>query len=281
MTGPNDSSDAPETGAHTDFSGAETYGDYLHLDGLLACQQPKSDHHDEMMFVIIHQATELWMKLILHELTAATAQVAADQLDQAQKMLARVSRIESQLIQSWDVLSTLTPTEYLGFRDKLGHASGFQSWQYRMIEFALGNKNARLLAAHADRPEIHTRLQTALANPSLYDEALRLLARRGFTIPETHTERDWTQPYKPDDSVRAAWLTIYGDPEKHWELYEFAEKLIDVEDWFQQWRFRHMKTVERIIGFKRGTGGTAGVGYLRHALDIYFFPELWHVPTEL
>ncbi len=278
MTGPND---PPETGAHTDFQEAETYGDYLRLDALLTCQQPKTGHHDEMMFVIIHQATELWMKLILHETVAATACVAADDLEQAQKMLARISRIEAQLIQSWDVLSTLTPTEYLNFRDQLGQASGFQSWQYRMIEFALGNKNARLLAAHADRPEIHARLQAALARPSLYDEVLRLLARRGFTIAADHLERDWSQPYQADDSVHAAWLAIYRDPEQHWQLYEFAEKLIDVEDWFQQWRFRHMKTVERIIGFKRGTGGTAGVSYLRHALDIYFFPELWQVPTEL
>lgn len=278
MTGPNDT---PETGAHTDFSEAETYGDYLRLDTLLACQQPKSDHHDEVMFVIIHQATELWMKLILHEIAAATKCVAADDLNQAQKMLARVSRIEAQLIQSWDVLSTLTPTEYLGFRDRLGQASGFQSWQYRMIEFALGNKNARSLEAHADRPEIHARLQTALTSPSLYDEVLRLLARRGFAIAEDHIDRDWSQPYQTDDSVHAAWRAIYGDPEQHWQLYEFAEKLIDVEDWFQQWRFRHLKTVERIIGFKRGTGGTAGVPYLRHALDIYFFPELWQVPTAL
>ncbi len=281
MTGPNDVPAPPETGAHTDFQEAETYSDYLHLDALLACQHPKSGHHDEMMFVIIHQATELWMKLILHEIAGATACVAADDLEQAQKMLARISRIEAQLIQSWDVLSTLTPPEYLGFRDSLGQASGFQSWQYRMIEFALGNKNARMLAAHADRPEIHARLQEALGKPSLYDEVLRLLARRGFVIAADHIDRDWSQPYQADDSVRAAWLAVYGDPAKHWELYEFAEKLVDVEDWFQQWRFRHMKTVERIIGFKRGTGGTAGVAYLRHALDIYFFPELWQVPTEL
>jgi tryptophan 2,3-dioxygenase len=281
MTGPNDTTEAPETGAHTDFREAETYGDYLRLDALLACQQPKTDHHDEMMFVILHQVTELWMKLILHEIAAATRCVAADDLNQAQKMLARVSRIEAQLIQSWDVLSTLTPPEYLGFRDQLGQASGFQSWQYRMIEFALGNKNARMLDAHADRPEIHARLQSALADPSLYDEVLRLLARRGFAIAGDRIERDWTQPYQPDDSVHAAWHAIYGDPQTHWELYEFAEKLIGVEDWFQQWRFRHIKTVERIIGFKRGTGGTAGVSYLRHALDIYFFPELWQVRTAL
>lgn len=281
MTGPNDPQEPPETGAHTDFRDTESYSDYLHLDTLLACQQPKTGHHDEMMFVIIHQATELWMKLIVHEVVAATACVAADDLDQAQKMLARISRIEAQLIQSWDVLSTLTPTEYLGFRDSLGQASGFQSWQYRLIEFALGNKNARLLAPHADRPEIHARLQAALNSPSLYDEVLRLLARRGFAIAPERIERDWTQPYLPDDSVHAAWLAIYSDPEQHWQLYEFAEKLIDVEDWFQQWRFRHMKTVERIIGFKRGTGGTAGVSYLRHVLDIYFFPELWQVRTAL
>ncbi|NKB49883.1 MAG: tryptophan 2,3-dioxygenase [Alphaproteobacteria bacterium] len=278
MTGPND---PPETGAHTDFPDNDTYSDYLGLDTLLACQQPKTDHHDEMMFVIIHQATELWMKLILHEVGAARACIADDDLDQAQKMLARISRIEAQLIQSWDVLSTLTPTEYLRFRDQLGQASGFQSWQYRAVEFSLGNKNPRLLAPHAHRPEIHARLQAALTSPSLYDEVIRLLARRGFAIAADRIERDWTQAYQPDDSVHAAWLAIYSDPEQHWQLYEFAEKLIDVEDWFQQWRFRHMKTVERIIGFKRGTGGTAGVSYLRHALDIYFFPELWQVPTAL
>lgn len=281
MTGPNRPSQPPESGAHTDFSATETYGDYLRLDALLACQQPRTAHHDEMMFVIIHQATELWMKLILHEAAAATASVAADDLQQAQKMLARISRIEAQLIQSWDVLSTLTTPEYLGFRDSLGQASGFQSWQYRLIEFAFGNKNPSMLAAHADRPEIHSRLQAALGRPSLYDETLRLLARRGLAIAEDRIARDWTQPYRPDDSVLAAWRTVYEGPEQYWDLYEFAEKLIDVEDWFQQWRFRHMKTVERIIGFKRGTGGTAGVAYLRHALDIYFFPELWQVATAL
>ena len=281
MTGPNDTREPPETGAHTNFHDAEIYSYYLGLDALHVCQQPKTDHHDEMMFVIIHQATELWMKLFLHEVTAATAAVVADDLDQAQKMLARISRIEAQLIQSWDVLSTLTPTEYLRFRDKLGQPSGFQSWQYRAIEFALGNKNARLLAPHADRPEIHARLQAVLTRPSLYDEVIRLLARRGFAIAADRTERDWSQAYETDDSVQAAWLAIYNDPEQHWQLYEFAEKLIGVEDWFQQWHFRHMKTVERIIGFERGTGGTAGVSYLRHALDIYFFPELWQVPTAL
>ena len=272
MSGPNDTPQPPESGFHTDFREGDSYGDYLRLDGLLGCQQPKTGHHDEMMFIVIHQATELWMKLILHEITAATDCVAADDLDRAQKMLARISRIEAQLIQSWDVLSTLTPPEYLGFRDQLGQASGFQSWQYRMIEFALGNKNARLLEPHAGQPEIHARLQAALAKPSLYDEVLRLLARRGLAIAPARIERDWSEPYQADDSVRAAWRTVYGDPGQHWELYEFAEKLIDVEDWFQQWRFRHMKTVERIIGFKRGTGGTAGVAYLRKALETRFFP---------
>jgi tryptophan 2,3-dioxygenase len=269
------------TGAHTDFSGAMSYGDYLQLDGLLALQLPRTDRHDEMLFVVIHQASELWMKLALHELRAALRHVAADDLPPAFKMLARVSRIQAQLIQSWDVLSTLTPADYTSFRDALGQASGFQSFQYRAIEFTLGNKNRAMLAPHRHRPELHDELTRVLEAPSLYDEAIRLLARRGFPIDRAVLERDIAEPHRPDASVLAAWLAVYRGTGEHWDLYELAEKLVDLEDWFQQWRFRHVTTVERIIGRKPGTGGTAGVAYLRKALDIRFFPELWDVRTAL
>ena len=267
--------------AHVDFSAAMSYGDYLRLDQLLACQQPVSEQHDEMLFIVIHQASELWMKLVLHELRQAIAQIRADDLAAAFKGLARVSRIQAQLIQSWDVLSTLTPADYLSFRDKLGQSSGFQSHQYRLIEFALGNKNAAMIEPHRHRPALYAALTTALETPSLYDEAIALLARRGFAIDAAVLGRDVTVPHRSDDSVRAAWLAIYRDTSRDWELYQFAEELIDLEDWFQQWRFRHVTTVQRIIGFKRGTGGTAGVAYLKQALDILFFPELWEVRTEL
>jgi tryptophan 2,3-dioxygenase len=267
--------------AHVDFSAAMSYGDYLRLDQLLDCQRPVSDQHDEMLFIIIHQATELWMKLVLHELRAATAQLRGDALAASFKGMARVSRIQAQLIQSWDVLSTLTPADYLSFRDKLGRSSGFQSYQYRLIEFALGNKNAAMLEPHRHRPELHALLAAALSAPSLYDEVVALLARRGFAIDRALLSRDFSTPHRSDDSVRAAWLAIYRDTARHWDLYELAEELVDLEDWFQQWRFRHVTTVERIIGRKRGTGGTSGVGYLRQALDIRFFPELWEVRTEL
>ncbi len=267
--------------AHVDFSAAMSYGDYLRLDRLLDCQRPVSDQHDEMLFIIIHQATELWMKLVLHELRAATAQLRADALAASFKGMARVSRIQAQLIQSWDVLSTLTPADYLSFRDKLGRSSGFQSYQYRLIEFALGNKNAAMLEPHRHRPELHALLAAALSAPSLYDEVVALLARRGFAIDRALLSRDLSTPHRSDDSVRAAWLAVYRDTARHWDLYELAEELVDLEDWFQQWRFRHVTTVERIIGRKRGTGGTSGVGYLRQALDIRFFPELWEVRTEL
>ena len=269
------------TGAHTDFSRSMSYGDYLRLDGLLALQQPLTDRHDEMLFVVIHQATELWMKLALHELRAALAHVRADNLPPAFKMLARVSRIQAQLIQSWDVLSTLTPADYMGFRHALGQASGFQSYQYRAIEFILGNKNRAMLGPHAHRPELHAELTHALESPSLYDEAIRLLARRGFAIDAAVLEREVSEPYRANESVRDAWLAVYRDTGRHWDLYELAEELVDLEDWFQQWRFRHVTTVERIIGRKPGTGGTAGVTYLRKALDIRFFPELWDLRTEL
>ena len=273
-------SDLPE-GTHTDFKNRMTYGEYLGLDRLLACQAPISDAHDEMLFIVIHQATELWLKLVLHELEAAIGGLSAPDIRPAFKMLARVSRIQTQLIQSWDVLATLTPADYLTFRDKLGQASGFQSLQYRKIEFLLGNKNRAMLAAHRDRPDAHSVLAAALVRPSLYDAAIALLARRGFAIDSAVLSRDFSQRYAGNDSVQAAWLTVYRDTTKHWDLYELAEELVDLEDWFQQWRFRHMTTVERIIGHKRGTGGTEGVGYLRRALDVRFFPELWEIRTRL
>ena len=258
-----------------------SYGDYLALGGLLATQRPVSDSHDEMLFIIIHQATELWMKLAIHELRAACELLAADQPKPCFKMLARVSRIQSQLIQSWDVLSTLTPAEYLAFRDLLGPASGFQSHQYRLIKFILGNKNRAVLAPFRGDQATHAELTRQLEQPGLYDHAIGLLARRGFAIDGDQLERDWSQPYHTNASVRDAWAMIYADTQAHWELYELAEKLVDLEDWFQQWRFRHLTTVERINGMKRGTGGTEGVAYLKRALDIRFFPELWELRTLL
>ena len=267
--------------AHTDFAKAMSYGYYLQLDTLLSAQKPRSDKPDELLFIIIHQATELWMKLVLHELTQARALVAADDLQPAFKAMARVSRIQAQLIQSWDVLSTMTPSDYSSFRDALGQSSGFQSAQYRQIEFLLGNKQAAMIAPHRHVPDLAALLDAALAAPSLYDEVIKLLARRGFPIDPAVLARDVRQPYGADASVRAAWLAIYRDPKTHWELYQLAEELVDLEDWFQQWRFRHVTTVQRVIGFKRGTGGTAGVAYLRKALEIVFFPELWEVRTEL
>lgn len=268
-------------GAHSDFTESMSYGDYLGLDQLLSSQKPVSDKHDEQLFIIIHQATELWMKLILHELHAAVACIRADDLSPAFKMLARVARIQSQLIQSWSVLSTMTPVDYLRFRDQLGQSSGFQSYQYREIEFLLGNKKPALLAPHSHKAEIHDHLKAILEAPSLYDEVLLLLARRGFPLDDKVTKRDWSQPYTASPSVEQAWLQIYQAPETHWELYDLAEKLVDQEDSFQQWRFRHLKTVSRIIGHKRGTGGTTGVNYLSKALDYSFFPELWSVRTLL
>ena len=269
------------SGAHGDFSAEMSYGDYLVLEQLLDCQNTLSGHHDEMLFIIMHQTAELWMKLIIHEVRTAKEHIRNDDPQPAFKMLARVSSIQAQLIQQWDVLSTLTPTEYLGFRDKLGHSSGFQSAQYRTIEFLLGNKEARFMEPHRHQPEIFEELRQLLASPSLYDEVIALLHRRGFAIDDSCLDRDWTVRHVANDSVRNAWLEIYRSTQTHWEEYELAEKLVDLEDWFQQWRFRHMKTVERIIGFKTGTGGTAGVSYLKQALDIYFFPELWQLRTEL
>ncbi len=268
-------------GATTDFSQSMSYGDYLHLDALLGAQHPKSPDHNEMLFIVQHQTSELWMKLMLHELQAAMQAVAADDLGSAFKMLARVSRIMEQLVHAWDVLATMTPSEYSAFRPYLEQSSGFQSWQYRSIEFLLGNKDAHMLQPHAHQAERFATVQAALLAPSLYDEALRLLARRGLTVPATHTQRDWTQPYTASEAVKQAWLVVYRDPKAHWDLYQLGEELTDLEDAFRLWRFRHVTTVERIIGVKRGTGGTSGVSYLRKMLDVVLFPEIWTLRTDL
>jgi len=267
--------------AQLDFSASMSYSDYLSLDQILTAQHPRSPAHDEMLFIVQHQTSELWMKLMLHELRAAIAAVASDDLSSAFKMLARVSRIMEQLVHAWDVLATMTPPEYSAMRPYLGSSSGFQSWQYRCIEFALGNKNAAMLKPHAHRPELLAEVEAAWHAPSLYDEALRLLARRGFAIPADHVERDWTRPYESSDGVEQAWLVIYRDPKQHWELYQLGEELTDLEDAFRLWRFRHVTTVERVIGFKRGTGGTGGVSYLRKMLDVVLFPEIWKLRTDL
>ena len=266
---------------HVDLAGRMSYGDYLGLDVLLSAQKPLTDKHDEHLFIIIHQVQELWLKLAAHEIEAAMASIRTDHLPPAFKALARVTRIQEQLIQAWDVLSTMTPSDYLSFRPSLGQASGFQSFQYRVLEFRLGAKDARMLLPYRHKPEIHARLDRALREPSLYDEALGLLRRRGLPIPREAVERDVSEPHRFDERVRDVWLTIYRNPDEHFDLYELAEELVDVEDWFQQWRFRHMKTVERIIGHKRGTGGSSGVGFLKSALERSFFPELWDLRTLL
>ena len=270
-----------EEGAQLDFSRDMSYGDYLHLDAVLNAQHPLSPDHNEMLFIVQHQTSELWMKLMLHELRAAVAAIASDQLAPAFKMLARVSKIMEQLVHAWDVLATMTPPEYSAIRPYLAQSSGFQSWQYRCIEFMLGNKNAAMLKPHEHRPDLLAIVETAWKAPSLYDESLRLLARRGIDVPASHTERDWTQPYAADDAVEEAWLQVYRHPEKNWDLYQLGEELTDLEDAFRLWRFRHVTTVERVIGFKRGTGGTGGVSYLRKMLDTVLFPEIWKLRTKL
>ncbi len=266
-------------GAKTDFSAEMSYGDYLDLGRVLSAQHPRSDDHNEMLFIIQHQTSELWIKLMLHELRAAIKEIASSELSSAFKMMARVSRIFEQLVHSWDVLATMTPSEYTRMRPSLGSSSGFQSHQYREIEFLLGNKNGGMLRVHAHQPETLAILEASLKAPSLYDESLRLLTRRGFAI--AGVARDYALPYQPSGEVEAAWLEVYRHPEKYWDLYQLAEELIDLEDAFRQWRFRHVTTVERIIGFKPGTGGTAGVSYLRKMLDVVLFPELWKVRTDL
>ena len=270
-----------EEKAQLDFSKSMSYGDYLHLDEILNAQHPLSPTHDELLFIVQHQTSELWMKLMLHEIGAATRCITQDQLPDAFKMLARVTRIMEQLVSAWTVLSTMTPPEYTAMRPYLANSSGFQSAQYRCIEFALGNKNAAMLKPHAHRPELLARVEAAWRAPSLYDEALRLMARQGLAVPADRVDRDWTQPYEASAGVEQAWLTVYGDPHAHWDLYQLGEKLTDIEDAFRLWRFRHVTTVERVIGFKRGTGGTGGVSYLRKMLDVVLFPEIWTLRTGL
>ncbi|HCE92442.1 MAG: tryptophan 2,3-dioxygenase [Burkholderiales bacterium GWA2_64_37] len=270
-----------EERAQLDFSQSMSYGDYLQLDAILTAQKPLSPAHDEMLFIVQHQTSELWMKLMLHELRAAIGHIARDELPPAFKMLARVSKIMEQLVHAWDVLGTMTPPEYSAMRPYLGQSSGFQSYQYRCIEFSMGNKNRAMLKPHEHRADLLAQVQAAYEAPSLYDEALRLLARRGLAMPASHTERDWTQPYVENDAVEQAWLTVYRNPDKHWDLYQLGEELTDLEDAFRLWRFRHVTTVERVIGFKRGTGGTGGVSYLRKMLDVVLFPEIWKLRTDL
>jgi len=267
--------------AKLDFTRDMSYADYLDLDRILAAQHPLSPDRNELLFIIQHQTSELWMRLMLHELDGAMAMVRDDKLPPAFKMLARVSRIMAQLVSAWDVLATMTPSEYSAIRPYLVASSGFQSFQYRTIEFRLGNKNAAMLSPHRHRPDRLAMVEAAFAEPSLYDEAVRLLARRGFAIDPALLDRDWRQPKPDDDSVAVAWTAIYRDPERHFDLYELAEELVDLEDAFRLWRFRHLTTVERIIGLKRGTGGTVGTGYLRKMLDVVLFPELWRLRTEL
>jgi len=271
----------PASGYHTDLSAETSYANYLRLDLLLAAQQPRSTHHDEMLFIIQHQTAELWMKLVVHELQAAIAHVRADRLAPCFKILARVKLIQRQLFEQWAVLETLTPSEYVQFRHVLGPASGLQSYQFRAIEFLLGNKDPAILAVHRHDPALHAWLDRLLREPSLYDEFLRHLARRGMALPAERLERDWSQPYQRHDGVVAAFKAIYDAPDRHWDAYDMCEKLVDVEENFQLWRFRHVKTVERVIGFKRGTGGTAGVAFLRKTLEVALFPELIEVRTSI
>ncbi|MGO4908982.1 tryptophan 2,3-dioxygenase [Pseudorhodobacter sp. W20_MBD10_FR17] len=273
--------DPATDGAEMSFDGRMSYGDYLSIDAILTAQNPATDAHDEMLFIIQHQTSELWMRLALHELNAARICIANDRPREAFKMLARISRIFEQLNSAWDVLRTMTPSEYTRFRDGLGQSSGFQSHQYRLIEFAVGNRNTAMLRPHAHRADYTALLTAELARPSLYDESLRFLHRAGLPVPENVITRDLTRPWETSSSVQAVWETIYRAPETYWEAYELAEKLVDFEDYFRRWRFNHVITVERIIGFKRGTGGTSGVQYLRKMLETELFPELWHLRTTL
>ncbi|OMQ41527.1 tryptophan 2,3-dioxygenase [Ensifer sp. 1H6] len=273
--------DPSKEGAQMSFKGRMSYSDYLMLEKVLDAQEPLSKAHDEMLFIIQHQTSELWMKLALHEINAAVRSIREDRLEPAFKMLTRVARIFEQLNSAWDVLRTMTPSEYTQFRESLGQSSGFQSWQYRAIEFLAGNRNVAMLGPHTHRPEILKKLEAILAAPSLYDEAIRLLSRKGFDVGEEADRTDWRETRTESDKVFTAWQTVYRDPERYWMLYELAEKLVDFEDYFRRWRFNHVTTVERIIGMKRGTGGTSGASYLKKMLEVELFPELWHVRTGL
>ena len=272
-----------EADIHTDLAGRMTYAGYLQLDRLLSAQKPLSNppHHDELLFIVQHQVSELWLKLLVHELGAAIRHLRRDELDPCQKIFARCKQVIAQLTAMWSVLETLTPSEYMEFRDILGPSSGFQSLQYRIIEFQLGNKNAGMLQVFAHDPAAQARLREVLESPSLYDEALAYLARHGHAIPERHLRRDWSQPHVSDPALLPAFERIYEDTETYWAEYHLCEDLVDLETQFQLWRFRHMRTVMRIIGFKRGTGGSSGVGFLKQALDLTFFPELFEVRTAI
>lgn len=272
-----------EATIHTELQQEETYGGYLRLDLVLNAQEPRSRpvQHDEMLFIIQHQTSELWMKLMVHELDHALQMVKQDELKPSFKVFARIAHIQRMLFDQWAVLETMTPSEYLQFRDALGRSSGFQSYQYRAIEFALGNKDVNALKPHRHDPKIHDELARRLAQPSIYDEFLRFLARKGYAVPAERLERDFTRPYEKHEGVLALFRKVYDEPNLHWDAYEMAEKLIDVEERFQLWRFRHMKTVHRIIGHKTGTGGSSGVPFLERALKLVFFPELWDVRTDL
>lgn len=273
--------DLRDEAVHWDLGSSQSYGEYLQLAQLLGAQRPVSDAHDETMFIIVHHVSELWIRLFLHELEFVRQSVVRDNLDPSFKALQRIARVQAQLFGVWEVLATMTPADYSSFRNALGRSSGFQSVQYRLLEFGLGNKNADMVRVHQRDPADHTRLQRALQAPSLYDEVLRLLSRRGYGIPAELLDRDFSEPYVASKAVTGAWLGVYHNAEKDWDLYELAEGLVDLDHRFQVWRFQHMKTVERIIGHKPGTGGTGGVSYLAKALELRFFPELWQARTSL
>ena len=273
--------DLSDEDVHWDLGGSPSYGEYLRLERLLDAQKPLSGEHDEMLFIIVHQVSELWIRLMLHELASVIQCVRRDQLDPSFKLLDRIGRVQAQLLAVWDVLSTMTPSDYSAFRNALGRSSGFQSVQYRLLEFTLGNKHPAIIEVHRPDAAAYAALSRALAAPSLYDEVLRLLSLRGYGVPAEVLVRDFTQPYEPSKQVTAAWLGVYHNAEKDWDLYELAERLVELDHRFQIWRFQHMKTVERIIGYKPGTGGTAGVSYLAKALRLRFFPELWEVRTSM
>jgi tryptophan 2,3-dioxygenase len=273
--------DIREEPVHWDLGDSQSYGEYLHLDLLLSAQRPLTAEHSEMLFIIVHQVSELWMRLLRHELTGVMECVRRDDLEPSFKMFNRIARVQAQLLAVWEVLSTMTPFDYSAFRNALGRSSGFQSQQYRLLEFMLGNKNAALIEVHQREPHIYAEFKRALAAPSLYDEVLRLLSRRGYGVPAAVLVRDFSQPYEASKQVTGAWLGVYHNAEKGWDLYELAEHLVDLDYRFQLWRFQHMKTVERIIGYKPGTGGTAGVSYLAKALRLRLFPELWEARTSM
>lgn len=269
-----------EEGIERDLQGLN-YGSYLHLDELLRAQQPVSDHHDEMLFIVVHHVTELWIKLVIHEIRSAIKLLRNDELGPALKRLARVKHVQRQMIEQWAVLATLTPSEYAQFRGMLGKSSGFQSAQYRTLEFLLGNKNPAMIAVFRHDPETAAQLERDLRAPSLYDEFLAYLDRRGYPIPRRLLDRDVAQPHTLDEDLVRVFIDVYADPEPQWDVYETCEELVDIEDTFQTWRFRHLKTVERIIGYKRGTGGSSGVAFLSRALSLTFFPELFAVRTGI